>query len=166
LPRGIEAAIIVVLHVPPDTPSALAAILARSGCVPAVQVKGAQLIEHGHIYVAPPNRHLVVDDGHLHLEAGPPENGARPAIDVLFRSAARVYGWRVVGIILSGVLHDGARGLAAIKMQGGITIVQDPDEAQFAGMPRSALSTSEVDYCVQTDAMATLLARLTKHEGI
>jgi two-component system chemotaxis response regulator CheB len=159
LPAHIPAAFIVVLHVPPDTPSALAAILARAGPVPAVQVEDRQPIEHGVIYVAPPDRHVVVEDGHLKLETGPRENGARPAIDVLFRSAARVYGRRVVGIILSGVLRDGAQGMAEIKLRGGATIVQDPEDALFEGMPRSALDASPVDYCVQTGAIPTLLAQ-------
>jgi two-component system chemotaxis response regulator CheB len=165
LPRSIPAAIIVVLHVPPDSPSALAAILRRSGAVPVQQVESRQLIQLGHIYVAPPNRHLVIDDGHLHLEAGPRENGARPAVDVLFRSAARVYGSRVVGIILSGALRDGAKGMAAIKLGGGVTIVQDPEEALFAGMPRSALKASRVDYCVQTRLMPRLLVLLTSRRS-
>ncbi|MBV9577461.1 MAG: chemotaxis protein CheB [Chloroflexi bacterium] len=161
LPRRIAAAIVVVLHVPPDTPSALAAILGRAGPLPAVQVEGRRSLEHGRIYVAPPNRHLVVDDGHLDLETGPRENSARPSVDLLFRSAARVYGRRVVGVILSGVLHDGALGLAAIKMRGGITIVQDPEEAMFPDMPQSALHASPVDYCVPTDVIPTLLAEFT-----
>ena len=166
LPRGIRAAIIVVLHVAPNYPSALAAILTRSGAVPAEQVESRLQIELGHIYVAPPNRHLVIDDGHLHLEAGPRENGARPAVDVLFRSAARVYGSRVVGIILSGALRDGAEGMAAIKLGGGVTIVQDPEEALFAGMPRSALKASHVDYCLQTRLMPRLLVRLTNRHSV
>jgi two-component system chemotaxis response regulator CheB len=165
LPRSIRAAIIVVLHVPPDAPSALAEILRRSGAVPALQVDCRQRIKYGQIYVAPPNRHLVLDDGHVHLEAGPRENRARPAVDVLFRSAARVYGSRVVGIILSGALRDGAEGMAAIKMGGGITIVQDPDEALFAGMPQSALKASAVDYCVQASLIPRLLVRLTRSKS-
>ncbi|MBV9600316.1 MAG: chemotaxis protein CheB [Chloroflexi bacterium] len=161
LPQSIDASIVVVLHMPPDTPSQLAAILGRAGALPAFQVDSRRAIEPGHIFVAPPNRHLVVDDGHLDLETGPRENSARPAIDVLFRSAARAYGRRVVGIILSGVLHDGALGLAAIKMRGGITIVQDPEDALFAGMPQSALNASPVDYCVRTNEMPKILLQLT-----
>src|SRR5262249_29099224 len=97
------------------------------------------------------------------LTAGPRENGARPAVDTLFRSAARAYGRRVVGVVLSGTLRDGALGLAAIKMRNGVTIVQDPAEALFAGMPESAMSKSEVDYCLPAADIATHLVELTHH---
>src|SRR5207237_4949585 len=123
LPGDFAAAVFVVLHLPPDAPSALATILDRAGPLPAYQAKDKQPIEAGCIYVARPNRHLVVRRGYMGLEAGPRENSARPSVDVLFRSAARAYGRRVVGVVLSGTLHDGALGLAAIKMRGGVTVV-------------------------------------------
>jgi two-component system chemotaxis response regulator CheB len=160
LPAGYPAAVLVVLHILPDAPSALAQILSRSGALKAIQARHLQSIERGHIYVAAPNRHLVLHRGHIALETGPRENSARPAIDVLFRSAARAYGRRVVGVILSGALRDGALGLAAIKMRGGVTIVQDPSEAMFAGMPESALRTTEVDYCMSASSIPTCLVEL------
>lgn len=163
LPSDLAAAVFIVLHIPPDAPSALASILSRAGVVPAGAARHGEAIEHGRIYIAPPNHHLVVHAGHVALEAGPRENGARPSVDVLFRSAARTYRQRVVGIVLSGTLHDGALGLAAIKMRGGITIVQDPDEALFSGMPESALNATEIDYRMRVANIPKRLVELTQH---
>ena len=163
LPADFPAAVFVVLHIPPDAPSALATILDRAGPLPAGRAEHHEPIEPGRIYVAPPNRHLVVHRGQVVLEAGPRENSARPSVDVLFRSAARAYARRAVGVVLSGTLHDGALGLAAIKMHGGVTIVQDPSEALFAGMPESALRTTEVDYCLPAVDIPTRLVELTQH---
>jgi two-component system chemotaxis response regulator CheB len=164
LPADFGAAVFVVLHIPPDAPSALAQILARAGPLPTHQVEQVVAMQPGHIYVAPPNRHLVVHRGHAALEAGPRENSARPSVDVLFRSAARAYGSRVVGVVLSGTLRDGALGLAAIKMRGGVTVVQDPDEALFAGMPQNALRTTEIDYCLVSADIPGRLVELTHHK--
>jgi len=161
LPADFKAAILVVLHVPPDVPSQLAPILRRAGALPVSPAVNRQLIEPGHVYVAPPNRHLLVEDGRLVLTAGPRENSARPAVDVLFRSAARAYGPRAIGVVLSGTLRDGALGLAAIKLHGGTAIVQDPDEALFSGMPESALAATGVDYCLPVAEIGVKLARLT-----
>ena len=163
LPADFSAAVFVVLHIPPDAPSALATILDRAGPLPAAQAEHNEPIEPGRVYVARPNRHLVVRRGHVVLEAGPRENSARPSVDVLFRSAARAYGRRAVGVVLSGTLRDGALGLAAIKLHGGVTIVQDPSEALFAGMPESALRTTEVDYCLPAVDIPTRLVELTQH---
>jgi len=163
LPRDFGAAVFVVLHLPPDVPSALANILNRAGQLPAQPARQNEPIELGRIYVAQPNRHLVVHRGHVTVEAGPRENSARPSVDVLFRSAARAYGRRVVGVVLSGTLRDGALGLAAIKIRNGVTVVQDPAEALFAGMPESALSTIDVDYCLRSADIPTQLVALTRH---
>ena len=163
LPRDFAAAVFVVLHLPPDAPSALATILDRAGPLPACQATHRQPIEAGRIYVARPNRHLVLRRGYVSLEAGPRENSARPSVDVLFRSAARAYGRRVVGVVLSGTLHDGALGLAAIKMRGGVTVVQDPGEALFAGMPESAMRATDVDHCLAAADIAMRLVELTQH---
>jgi len=148
LPSDFGAAIFVVLHVPPAASSSLANILSRAGPLSATAARDREAIQAGRIYVAQPNQHLVLRPGQVGLESGPLENSTRPCVDVLFRSAAHAYGRRVVGVVLSGALQDGALGLAAIKLRHGVTIVQDPAEAMFAGMPQSALSTSEVDYCL------------------
>jgi two-component system, chemotaxis family, protein-glutamate methylesterase/glutaminase len=163
LPADFAAALFVVLHLPPDAPSRLATILNRAGPLPALQVEQQQQVQPGRIYVARPDRHLVVHDGHVAVDAGPRENGARPAIDVLFRTAARSYGPRVIGVVLSGTLHDGALGLAAIKLRAGVTVVQDPEEALFAGMPRSALRAAQVDYCLRAADIPRRLVELTQH---
>lgn len=162
LPGDLPAAVFVVLHVPPDVPSALASILARSGRMPVVQVKDRHSVEPGRIYVGQPNRHMVLDRGQVTLHAGPRENSARPSVDVLFRSAARAYGQRVVGVILSGTLRDGALGLTAIKMRGGISIVQDPEEALFRGMPDSALDAVDVDICATSADIPSHLIKLAE----
>ena len=119
-----------------------------------------EAIQQGKIYVAPPDHHLLVNRGYVQLTRGPKENRSRPAIDPLFRTAARYYGPRVVGVILSGSLDDGTAGLAAIKQRGGLAVVQDPREALFSGMPQSALDNVEVDHCLPIAEIAPLLARL------
>jgi two-component system chemotaxis response regulator CheB len=162
LPPEFAAAVFVVLHLPADSPSALATILRRSGPLPVSQSDDGLPIEPGHIYVARPNRHLVVHRGRMTLDAGPRENSARPSIDVLFRSAARAYGRRVVGVVLSGTLHDGALGLAAIKLRGGVAVVQDPSEALFRGMPDSALKSAQVDFCLPAAEIPAQLVQLTQ----
>jgi two-component system chemotaxis response regulator CheB len=166
LPADLAAAVFVVLHIPPDMPSTLADILDRAGPLPAAVPRDGEPIRHGRIYVAAPNHHLVLRDGSAHLVVGPRENGARPAVDVLFRSAARAYGSRVVGVVLSGVLRDGTLGLNAIKLRGGVTVVQDPDEAPFPGMPSSALGAAPVDYCLRVGDMPTLLTRLATASAV
>jgi hypothetical protein len=120
-------------------------------------------IKPGRIYVAPPDYHMIVDDGVMRLTRGPRENNFRPAVDPLFRSAAAARGSRVVGVILSGGLDDGTYGLIRIKEMGGVAVVQDPNEALVAGMPESAIRNIEVDHVLPVAEMAPLLSRLT-HE--
>lgn len=163
LPADFAASVFVVLHVPPDAPSGLAMILDRAAQLSAAQVTRPEPIRRGHIYVAPPNLHLLVRPGVVLADAGPRENRSRPSVDVLFRSAARAYRQRVVGVVLSGTLGDGALGLAAIKLRGGVTIVQDPAEALFPGMPEKALMTARVDYCLGAVDIARQLVQLTEH---
>jgi two-component system, chemotaxis family, protein-glutamate methylesterase/glutaminase len=160
LPADLPVAVFVVLHVPSTGSSALPDILGRHGPLPAGHVKNGQPIEPGRIYVAPPDHHLLLRAGHLHLSRGPRENGHRPAVDPLFRSAAREYATRVVGVILSGALDDGTAGLVAVKSRGGVAVVQDPGDALYPGMPTSALEHAEVDHVVPAAAMGALLARL------
>lgn len=160
LPRSLPAAIMVTLHIPAQGPSRLPDILSRAGVLPAVHPYDGQPIEPGRIYIAPPDLHLLAEPGRVRLSRGPRENRARPACDPLFRSAARAYGPRVVGVILTGALDDGTAGLRAIKRRGGIAIVQDPEEALIASMPASALQYVKVDYCVPLTKMPALLVRL------
>jgi two-component system chemotaxis response regulator CheB len=163
LPDAFAAAVFVVLHLPPEAPSALASILDRAGPLRAVEAQHRLEIEPGRIYVGSPNRHLKLRRGYMLVEAGLRENSARPSIDVLFRSAARAYGRRVVGVVLSGTLRDGALGLAAIKMRGGVTIVQDPDEALFRGMPESAMRATHVDFTLSAADIPKQLFELSLH---
>jgi len=157
LPAGLPAAVIVVLHVAPTGTSALAGILHRAGPLPAVAVVDGDPIEPGRIYVAPPDCHVLVEDGRLRLDGGPRQNGHRPAVDPLFRSAADVYGPRVVGVILSGSLDDGSLGLSHVKARGGVAIIQDPEDAFASGMPASALRAVAADQVVPAAEVAALL---------
>src|SRR5947199_9158576 len=146
LKRNLQAAVFVVLHMPAQSPSLLPEILGRAGPLKAVQATDDMQIEPGHIYVAPPDQHMLMELGKVRVVRGPKENRHRPAVDPLFRSAALAYGPRVIGVILTGALDDGTAGLQAVKRRGGITIVQDPDEAFYPGMPLSALQHVQVDY--------------------
>src|SRR5206468_2897234 len=112
------------------------------------------------IYVAPPDHHLLVEAGRVRVTRGPKENRFRPAVDPLFRSAALAYGPRVVGVILTGALDDGAAGAWAVKACGGVAVVQDPEEALFSSMPRSAMRLARVDHCLRLAEIPPLLARL------
>jgi two-component system chemotaxis response regulator CheB len=160
LPPGLAAALFVVMHIPALRPSALPKILSRSGPLPAFHARHNMVIKQGQIYVAPPDHHLILEQGHVCLGTGPKEHHLRPAADVLFRSAANVYGLQVVGMVLTGMGGDGTAGLLAVKQCGGITIVQDPNEAAWPLMPQSALKHVEVDYTVPLSSMASLLIRL------
>jgi two-component system chemotaxis response regulator CheB len=162
VPADLPAAICIVRHFPSQSISSLPAILSRVGPLAATHACDGEAIEHGRIYVAPPNDHLIVKDGVLRLGRGPRENQARPAIDPLFRTAARAYGPRVIGVILSGSLDDGTAGLAAVKNAGGIAIVQTPEEALFSGMPQSAIDNVPVDYVMPASQIAQLLGRLAR----
>jgi two-component system chemotaxis response regulator CheB len=145
LPEDLAAAIFVVLHISASGTSVLPAILGRRGDLRAAHAIDEEPIEHGRIYVAPPDHHLFLQPGVARVVRGPKENGYRPAIDPLFRSAAHSFGPRVVGVVLSGVLDDGTAGLAVIKMRGGKTLVQDPEDALYPGMPSSAIEFGRPD---------------------
>jgi two-component system, chemotaxis family, protein-glutamate methylesterase/glutaminase len=168
LPADLPAAVFVVLHLTPDARSNLPAILKRAGPLPASHAVDGGTIHPGQIYIAPPNRHLLLEGDHMHLSIGPRINSVRPSIDVLFRSAARTFDGRVVGIVLSGNLNDGTLGLDAIRMRGGIAVVQDPEEARFSGMPRSAIERVDPDYVLPVAEIPTLLQQLTggRPEGV
>jgi two-component system chemotaxis response regulator CheB len=165
LPRDLPAAVFVVLHVSPRGTTKFPEILNRAGPLPAAHALDREPIRPGRIYVAPPDLHLLLRNGTIRLVRGAKENNVRPAIDATFRTAARVYGPRVVGVVLSGALDDGSAGLAAIKERGGVALVQDPKDALFPDMPRNALEAVRVDYCVATREIAPLLVRLA-HEPV
>jgi two-component system, chemotaxis family, protein-glutamate methylesterase/glutaminase len=159
LPKDLQAFVALVLHVG-HHPSILPELLSRAGPLPAVHPREGEPMKLGRIYVAPPDHHLLVGAGVLHLSRGPRENHTRPAIDPLFRSAALHWGSAAIGVVLTGELDDGTAGLAAIKSCGGIAVVQDPQEAAAPSMPASALGNVEVDHCVLLPAIAPLLVRL------
>jgi len=159
LPAGLEAAVAVALHVPEESPSALPAILSREGPLRATHAVDAEPLQHGRIYVAPAGRHLLVKRRTLRSVNGPNENGHRPAVDPLFRTAARSHGRRTIGVVLSGSLDDGTAGLQSVKQHGGAALVQDPEEALFSGMPTSAIENVAVDFVGEVSALARELVR-------
>ena len=164
LPQDLPASIFVVLHISPARESVLPQILTRAGPLPAFQAFDHEQIEYSQIYVAAPDRHLILENRHISLVHGPKENRTRPAIDPLFRSAAVNYGARVIGVLLSGYLDDGTAGLRAIKQRGGVTIVQDPAEAVYSSMPENAIYHNDIDHIVKADAIAPLLQQLIAEE--
>jgi two-component system, chemotaxis family, protein-glutamate methylesterase/glutaminase len=159
-PADLPAAVCIVLHLPAQSPSMLPSILERAGRLPTVQARDGMAIKHSSIYVAPPDQHLLIERGRLRVVHGPRENRHRPSVDPLFRSAARIYGPRVLGVILTGALYDGTAGLQAIKQRGGLAIVQDPADALYPGMPHSAVENVAVDYILPLAEIAPLLAQL------
>jgi two-component system chemotaxis response regulator CheB len=162
LPENLPAAIFVVLHVRPDAPSLLPAILNRAGVLPAAHAVDGEPIRTGRIYVAPPGMQMYLQRQRVSVERGPRENMHRPAIDPLFRTAAHHHGSRVIGVIASGALDDGTAGLQAVKDAGGIAVVQDPADAAFASMPSHALDRVAVDHCVKASELPELLGRLVR----
>jgi len=162
LEPDFDAAVLVVIHIPLHSLGMLATVASAAGRLPVHAAADGMPIERGHVYLAVPDRHLIVADGRLHLGTGPRENMARPAIDPLFRSAAMRYGPRVVGVLLSGLLNDGASGLEAIKRCGGVVMVQHPADAAADEMPRGAMSAVEVDLAVPAARMGEVLSGLVR----
>jgi two-component system chemotaxis response regulator CheB len=161
LPADLPASVFVVQHTSEEAPGLLARTLAGSGTLPAVTASGVMPLEHGRIVVAPPNRHLVLTTKGARVVFGPRENRSRPAIDPLFRTAAVNYTSRVIGVVLTGMLSDGAAGLLAVRRCGGAAVVQAPSNALYDEMPRSALSRVPDAHRVRLADLASLLARLT-----
>ncbi len=160
LPKELPASVLAVLHMPEGGTSLLPSILSRSGPLPAHHAVHGEETKTGRIYCATPGRHLLLHDGRITLVNGPKENGYRPAIDVLFRTAARSRRNRVVGVLLSGMLDDGTMGQWAIRRHGGTTICQDPDDALFGDMPRNAIQAGAADQVLPLDAIGPALLRL------
>ncbi len=165
LPPTLPASVFIVMHLAPHGASAMPAILCRSGPLKAVHPADGEPIEQGKVYVAPPDHHLLLEPDCVRISRGPTENGYRPAVDVLFRTAAQVYGPRVIGVVLTGNLDDGTAGLALIKKYRGTAVVQDPEEANFPGMPRSAIASVDVDHILPVADIAPLLVTLAHQEA-
>lgn len=165
LPSDLPAAIFVVVHTSPQSPGLLPEILNRTGPLPASYPKDGEIIEEGHIYIAPANYHLLVERGIIRVVRGPKENRHRPAIDPLFRSAARYYGPRVIGVILSGMLDDGTFGLLTIKQRGGLTITQEPADALYPEMPAKVIRlVRQLDYTLPATQIGPRLAELVQEK--
>ncbi|GJE42609.1 chemotaxis protein CheB [Methylobacterium soli] len=160
LSPDLPAAILVVVHLAPESGNRLASILDAAGPLPAATARDGEPIERGRIYVAPADQHMLVLGGAIALRRGPRENLFRPAVDPLFRSAALSHGARVIGLVLSGQLNDGAAGLVSVKACGGSALVQDPAEARAPEMPRSALQAVEVDRYAPAAELAALLGAM------
>ncbi|CAN5656965.1 chemotaxis protein CheB [soil metagenome] len=162
LPADLPAAIFVVLHTPSNTPSRLPEILNRNNSLPTKIAEDGEPIRLGQIYLAPPDNHMVLKANQVQIVHGPRENLWRPAIDPLFRSAAVTHGARAIGVILTGMMDDGAAGLVAVKRCGGCAVVQAPTDAAFPEMPSSALAHVEADYTLPLAEMGAVLDRLVR----
>lgn len=163
LPQSLKASLFIVMHVPASWSSELPRILSRAGPLPVLHAAEGMVIEQGNIYVAPSNHHLMMHEGRLHVETGAKEHYVMPAANVLFRSAARTYGARVVGVVLTGSGQDGADGLLTIKQCGGVAVIQDPQGASFPSMPLCAIAAVahlHVDYVIPLSNIAPVLIRL------
>jgi two-component system chemotaxis response regulator CheB len=165
LPGDLPASVFIATHVPSESSGYLADALSHVTELKVVAATDGQPIEKGCIYVAVPDRHLLVIDGTVRLGDGPRENMTRPAIDPLFRSAALSYGSRAVGVVLSGLLNDGASGLWAIKSVGGTAVVQNPLDAQADQMPLAALEVVAADAVAPADRLAGLLAEIATQDA-
>jgi two-component system chemotaxis response regulator CheB len=161
LPSRLTAAVFVVIHLPRQRPSLLVDVFQPKCAVPVREAQDKDVVEPGTVYFAPPDYHLLVDRGpQLALSADDLVNYSRPSVDVLFESAADVYGERLLGIILTGASHDGARGLEAVRRAGGRTVVQQPETAQVPVMVESALQRGPVDFVLPLEEIAALLRSL------
>ena len=159
LPPSLGAAVLVVLHTPAHSRSHLPEVLQKRTHLNVQSAGEGQPLEPGNVYIAPPDHHLMLEHGQVRLTRGPRECRVRPAIDVLFRSAAATYGRRVVGVILSGTLDDGTAGLWAVKDRGGVALVQDPKSAAHTSMPESACRFVEVDAVLPPKEIGAEIAR-------
>lgn len=165
LPANFPAPILITQHVASHSPGVLPHILSQAGHLPASHPEAGEAVLPGHIYVAPPDRHMMLlAKGYVMLSHGPRENLVRPAIDPLFRSAAVAYGPAVVAAVLTGQLDDGTAGLLAVKDNGGVAIVQDPTEATAPSMPLSAMQHVKIDYCCRLAHMAAIFTDLANDD--
>ena len=165
LPQSLNAAVFVVVHSHPTGPHLADVLRARSALPVEFGVHG-QRIHRGCVYVAPPDNHLAVGPSHMEVVRGPRENGHRPSIDVLFRTAAKTHGARVIGVVLSGYQDCGTAGLLSIKARGGLAVVQDPRDARVGEMPRASIEHVKVDHVSSVAAMPELLERLVSTPAV
>lgn len=164
LPMHFPAALFVAVHTSADNPGVLPQILARFGPLPVAFARDGEAIERGRIYVASPDHHLLIERGRVRVSHGPKENGFRPAVDPMFRTAARSYGPRTIGLVLSGALNDGTHGLSLIAEVGGVALAQDPQDALVPSMPLSAIQNVEVRRVLHTAEIAGVLADLVREQ--
>lgn len=164
LPKDFAASIFIVWHISPNIRGVLPQVLNRAKGIHADHAYDGEPIAPNRIYVAPPDRHLLIERGKIRVTRGPKENRFRPAVDPLFRSAAYTYGNRVIGVILSGALDDGTAGLWMVKQRGGLAIAQNPLDAEVPSMPENAIREVEIDYVAAISEMSDLLVRLSNEE--
>ena len=160
LPSHFPAAVFITIHTAAEGPRLLSDVLNRMSSLPVSYAMDGDTVRKSRVYLAPPDRHMLLDNGVIRVTAGPRENRHRPAIDPLFRSAARAYGSRVVAVVFSGLLDDGTAGLKAISRHGCISIVQDPEEARFASMPLNAMENDSPKYVLPVQQIGPTLVRL------
>ena len=160
LNQDLPAPVLVVLHIPSGSPSLLPRILGRSGPLPAHHPADGQVLEGGHVYVAPPGRHLLVDGNVARLSHGPHENRHRPAIDPLFRTAAASFGEHTLAVLLSGARDDGSAGAVAVDRAGGTVVVQDPEDAPFAAIPSNAILRDDPDLVLPAAEIGPAISRM------
>jgi len=159
---NIEASIFVVQHVSPHAQSLLPEILTSAGPLKAAHAVDGEIIEKAKIYIAPPDHHMIISEGRILVKKGPRENRFRPSIDALMRSAAYEYGERVIGIVLTGMLDDGTSGLWSVNRLGGITIIQNPEDALYPDMPRNVLEFVDVSYNVPLSEIGMIVNDLVR----
>ena len=165
LPADLPASVFVVWHLSPGLKTILPSVLNKSGPLRALHPEDGDRIERGRIYVAPNDHHMLLEKGYIRITKGPKENRFRPAVDPLFRSAAYIYGPRVIGVVLTGALDDGTAGLYTIKLRGGTAVVQEPSDAMIRSMPLNALEHTPADYQRPAAEIGELLGRLVREEA-
>jgi two-component system chemotaxis response regulator CheB len=162
LPWDLAASVFVAQHV--GSKSVLADVLRRCAALQLGTAADGEGVRHGRVYVAPVGRHLLLERGRVRLSRAGGENNQRSSVDALFRSAAKAYLSRVIAVVLSGMLDDGAAGAWAVKERGGVVIVQDPRTALHSSMPENALQAIQADYCVPLAEIAGLLVKLVRED--
>ena len=166
LPKDFNAAIAITLHRGASHASLLTEVLGARSKLEVVQARNAEPFSQGRVYLAPPDHHLTFSGGFIELDHGPREQHARPSVDVMFRSGARDFGARVIGVILTGNLIDGVAGLSAIKRHGGLSLAQEPAEAVAPSMPLNALVYDGVDIVFRLAAAGEILTKLVGSKGV